>query len=126
MRGISDAIRGRLRAGAARIGHPLSIQTGDAPTDSESKSSLPIRLEEWRRMYDFTWHQSHGDLTSSSARTVAPILCSLFDIESVLDVGCGDGRWLASFGECGAPMIAESTVRGATSRSCRSMQPTSP
>ena len=57
-------------------------------------------------MYDFTWHQSHGDLTSSSARTVAPILCSLFGIESVLDVGCGDGRWLASFRECGVPVIA--------------------
>src|SRR5689334_8007942 len=42
-------------------------------------------------MYDFSWHGSHGDLTSSSAKAVVPILCSLFDIESVLDVGCGDG-----------------------------------
>lgn len=57
-------------------------------------------------MYDFSWHQSHGDLTSSSAKTVAPVLCSLFDIESVIDVGCGDGRWLASFRECGVPVIA--------------------
>jgi SAM-dependent methyltransferase len=57
-------------------------------------------------MYDFSWHQSHGDLTSSSARSVDPILCSLFDIDSVLDVGCGDGRWLASFSECGVPAVA--------------------
>ena len=57
-------------------------------------------------MYDFSWHGSHGDLTSSSAKAVVPILCSLFDIESVLDVGCGDGRWLASFRECGVPEIA--------------------
>jgi SAM-dependent methyltransferase len=57
-------------------------------------------------MYDFSWHQSHGDLTLSSARFVASVLHSLFGLESVLDVGCGDGRWLASFRECGVASIA--------------------
>ena len=57
-------------------------------------------------MYDFSWHQSHGDQTLSSARFVAAILDSLFELDSVLDVGCGDGRWLASFKECGVPLIA--------------------
>ncbi|CAN5166883.1 hypothetical protein BH10PSE10_BH10PSE10_02800 [soil metagenome] len=52
-------------------------------------------------MYDFKWHQSHGDLTLSSARAVAPLLLSIFDLDSVLDVGCGDGRWLSSFKELG-------------------------
>jgi len=56
-------------------------------------------------MYDFSWHQSHGDLTLSSARFIAPILHSLLELKSVLDVGCGDGRWLASFNECGVPLI---------------------
>src|SRR5215472_1038912 len=64
-------------------------------------------IKPWQRysMYDFSWHQSHGDLTLSSARCVAPILHSLFGLESVLDVGCGDGRWLASFRECGVTVI---------------------
>jgi SAM-dependent methyltransferase len=57
-------------------------------------------------MYDFSWHQSHGDLTLSSAKYVVPILRSLFELQSVLDVGCGDGRWLAAFNACGVSDIA--------------------
>src|ERR1700733_12298935 len=57
-------------------------------------------------MYNFSRHLSHGDLRLSSARFVAPILHSLFELQSVFDVGCGDGQWLASFKECGVQVVA--------------------
>jgi len=53
-------------------------------------------------MYDFDWHKSHGDKTSSSAAAVVGILSKSFQIGSVLDIGCGDGRWLSAFKENGA------------------------
>jgi SAM-dependent methyltransferase len=53
-------------------------------------------------MYDFDWHKSHGDKTSSSAAAVIGILSKSFQINSVLDVGCGDGRWLRAFKDGGA------------------------
>src|ERR1700722_16775191 len=53
-------------------------------------------------MYDFDWHKSHGDKTSSSAAAVVGILSKSFQISSVLDIGCGDGRWLSAFKDNGA------------------------
>lgn len=53
-------------------------------------------------MYDFNWHKSHGDKTSSSAAAVVGILSKSFQISSVLDIGCGDGRWLSAFKDNGA------------------------
>jgi len=46
-------------------------------------------------MYDIKWHDRHGIITSSSAESIMDILLSFLDLESVLDVGCGDGRWLS-------------------------------
>jgi len=53
-------------------------------------------------MYDFDWHKSHGDKTSSSGAVIAGILSKSFRINSVLDIGCGDGRWLRAFRDQGA------------------------
>jgi SAM-dependent methyltransferase len=47
-------------------------------------------------MYDFRLHQKLGDRTTSSADTIVDIMRAFLDMESVLDVGCGDGRWLAT------------------------------
>jgi SAM-dependent methyltransferase len=57
-------------------------------------------------MYDFEWHKEHADRTTSSAETVIGILASFLDIQAVLDVGCGDGRWLAVCRAKGAATIA--------------------
>ena len=38
---------------------------------------------------------------SESARRIVPWLLDLLHPESVVDVGCGTGAWLAVFGECG-------------------------
>lgn len=48
-------------------------------------------------MYDFEWHKTHGDQTITSANIIVPLLKSIIEVSSVLDVGCGDGRWLACF-----------------------------
>src|SRR6185437_917579 len=56
-------------------------------------------------MYKFDWHKSHGDKTSSSAAVIVGLLGEAFKIESVLDIGCGDGRWLRSFQDLGASRI---------------------
>lgn len=47
-------------------------------------------------MYDFEWHKTHGDKTSSSALVALQQLKRYLSFDSVLDVGCGDGRWLSA------------------------------
>jgi SAM-dependent methyltransferase len=56
-------------------------------------------------MYDFEWHKTHGDQTIASANVVVPLLKSIVEVSSVLDVGCGDGRWLACFQSYGVSSI---------------------
>jgi SAM-dependent methyltransferase len=56
-------------------------------------------------MYKFDWHKSHGDKTSSSAAIIVELLSRVFNIDSVLDIGCGDGRWLRSFQDRGASLV---------------------
>jgi SAM-dependent methyltransferase len=56
-------------------------------------------------MYDFEWHKTHGDQTSASAHVIIPLLKSMIEVGSVLDVGCGDGRWLACFQSSGVSTI---------------------
>ena len=56
-------------------------------------------------MYHFEWHKTHGDETSASAHVVVSLLKLILEVRSVLDVGCGDGRWLACFKSSGVPSI---------------------
>jgi Methyltransferase domain len=46
-------------------------------------------------VYNFEWHKDHGAKTTSSAETIIDILASFIEMDAVLDVGCGDGRWLS-------------------------------
>jgi SAM-dependent methyltransferase len=56
--------------------------------------------------YDFSWHANHGALTDSSAETILRMLMDAFAPQSVLDVGCGDGRWLRQCEALGATTTA--------------------
>lgn len=56
-------------------------------------------------MYDFNWHKLHGDKTSSSAIKTLQQLWAFYPAASVLDVGCGDGRWLSVAKALGAQSI---------------------
>jgi SAM-dependent methyltransferase len=56
-------------------------------------------------MYDFEWHKLHGAKTSASATKALTALRRLHPFASVLDVGCGDGRWLAAARLLGADEI---------------------
>ena len=47
--------------------------------------------------YTGTWFQGVVEQAGSSAATVVPLLCELFEPSSVVDVGCGTGVWLAEF-----------------------------
>lgn len=53
-------------------------------------------------MYDFDWHKAHGEKTSSSAAAALRALHAMVPFASALDVGCGDGRWLAEAKALGA------------------------
>jgi len=55
--------------------------------------------------YDFDWHEMHGERTEQSARRVLGWLHEATPYASVLDVGCGDGRWLARAQAAGAAEI---------------------
>jgi len=57
-------------------------------------------------MYNFEWHKNHAVKTTSSAETIIAILASCIEMESVLDVGCGDGIWLASCRAKGASTVS--------------------
>lgn len=56
--------------------------------------------------YDFAWHARHGELTDTSAKMILSILKRAFPIASVLDIGCGDGRWLRQALAQGAGTVA--------------------
>jgi hypothetical protein len=57
-------------------------------------------------MYNFQWHKDHGIKTTSSAETIIDILASFMEMDAVLDVGCGDGRWLSACRAKGATTIS--------------------
>ncbi len=56
-------------------------------------------------MYDFEWHKDHGEKTTTSAERIIDLLAPVLSMDAVLDVGCGDGRWLAAFWARGATTI---------------------
>ncbi|MDX6609087.1 MAG: hypothetical protein QOF85_1012 [Solirubrobacterales bacterium] len=47
--------------------------------------------------YTKTFFQGMAEQSGSSAAVVVPLLCELFEPNSVVDVGCGTGEWLAEF-----------------------------
>ena len=48
-------------------------------------------------MYTNSFFRSRKKFASNSATVLVPILCELFKPRSVVDIGCGDGAWLAEF-----------------------------
>lgn len=52
-------------------------------------------------VYDASYYSSLRLGMQTSARRVAPLLVDLFAPDSVVDVGCGPGEWLAAFREQG-------------------------
>lgn len=55
--------------------------------------------------YDASWHARLGDKTDSSAEKILAFIWDLAEFDSVLDVGCGDGRWLRQAQALGATSI---------------------
>jgi SAM-dependent methyltransferase len=55
--------------------------------------------------YDQSWHDAYGKQTFASANKILEYLLRLGPFHSVLDVGCGHGRWLASAKSVGARRI---------------------
>jgi SAM-dependent methyltransferase len=55
--------------------------------------------------YTGAWFEGIAEQAEGSAAVVVPLLCSLFEPASVIDVGCGTGGWLAEFGRRGVAEI---------------------
>ncbi len=55
--------------------------------------------------YTGAWFEGIAEQAEGSAAVVVPLLYSLFEPGSVIDVGCGTGAWLAEFGRQGAGEI---------------------
>jgi SAM-dependent methyltransferase len=47
--------------------------------------------------YDRRFFESIGDGSTRSARRIVPMVLAVVKVASVIDVGCGDGAWLAEF-----------------------------
>ncbi len=56
--------------------------------------------------YDKAFYDEQIAWSVTSAQTVVPYLCNLLPIQSVVDLGCGLGPWLAAFRENGVTDIA--------------------
>ncbi|HEV2302053.1 MAG TPA: class I SAM-dependent methyltransferase [Stellaceae bacterium] len=55
--------------------------------------------------YSDEFYRSLDETSEVSARAILPLLFELAPVESVVDVGCGDGAWLAVALDCGAGEI---------------------
>jgi SAM-dependent methyltransferase len=55
--------------------------------------------------YSCDFFQSHRDGAWRSARATVPLILDLLVVQSVIDVGCGQGTWLAVFHECSVTNI---------------------
>lgn len=53
-------------------------------------------------MYPADWHRIYGDRTGQSARAILPPIVELFDISSVVEVGCGNAHWTQAAIDAGA------------------------
>lgn len=52
--------------------------------------------------YTADFFAAHRDGARRSARVIVPLVLELVSPRSVIDIGCGDGTWLAAFREYGA------------------------
>lgn len=55
--------------------------------------------------YDRQFYRDLDTTAQTSAREIVPLLLELFAVRSVVDVGCGDGGWLAVFRASGVDEI---------------------
>jgi SAM-dependent methyltransferase len=53
------------------------------------------------QLYDPAFYRSFRALSYRSAKEVVPLILQAIPVNSVCDVGCGDGTWLQVFGEAG-------------------------
>jgi hypothetical protein len=51
--------------------------------------------------YTSEWHAGHATGVSNSAEFIVPLVTRIVSPQSVVDVGCGRGDWLAQFGRQG-------------------------
>lgn len=58
------------------------------------------------RAYDEQFYRYHSEGASRSARLVVDVLLQAMPVQSVIDVGCGAGNWLAAFIEKGIDDVA--------------------
>jgi SAM-dependent methyltransferase len=55
--------------------------------------------------YTKSFYEEHREGAKRSAEAIAPLVLELLHSRSVVDVGCGDGNWLAVFHELGVKEI---------------------
>jgi SAM-dependent methyltransferase len=55
--------------------------------------------------YSRSWYQTFACASGDSASEIVPLLVELFDVRSVVDLGCGLGVWLRTFLEAGAEEV---------------------
>ena len=59
--------------------------------------AVPLIPNDMQAPYPETFYAKQQDGSISSAQVVVPIVLSLFQCHSVVDVGCGVGGWLKEF-----------------------------
>lgn len=55
--------------------------------------------------YNNSFFEDYSDVSYSSALVFASLICDQFEIERVIDLGCGNGTWLKAFSDAGVDRV---------------------
>jgi SAM-dependent methyltransferase len=72
------------------------------PVDVSDRRAYDDALHDF---YDPHYHDEKREPARRAAERILPIVLSLVDVESMLDVGCGPGSWLAVAQRLGVPRV---------------------
>ncbi len=91
-------LRGVVQTGTKSS--PLAERGAALCSAPSSPSSVPATEHGYDASF-FSFFDWSREMSRSSAEVIVPVLLEVAPCDSVLDVGCGVGAWLAAFGERG-------------------------
>lgn len=87
--------------GMRRNGFPDMLKSNDGLLELHSPEDVLREVAQPPDLYGKVFYESHREGSARSAAIVAPVLMDLLRPRSIVDVGCGDGLWLAAFHDQG-------------------------
>lgn len=80
---------------------PTPQKQGEAAHDTNIRDGAKAEQSAAAATYDKEFYNRQSEASYQSAKIVVPLIVSMFEIDSVCDVGCGVGTWLRAWQEEG-------------------------